>query len=64
MDSREGLFPGDLRFESFDKCAKYEDDMKGIRELWEYIITTYLLFLQVQVCNRQWILMVEAFIQK
>ena len=64
MDSREGLFLDDLPFEGFDTCAEYEDDMKGIKELWEYISTTYLSFLQVQNRSCQWILMVEVFIQK
>ena len=64
INSREGLFPDDLRFEGFDECAEYEDDMKGIKELWEYISTTYLSFLQVQNRSCQWILMVEVFIQK
>ena len=60
MDSCEGLFSDDLQF---DRCVEYEDDMKGIRELWEYISTTYSLFLQVQVRSRWWIPMVEVFIQ-
>ena len=64
MGSREGLFPDDLRFEGFEKCAEYENEMEGIRKLWEYISTTYSLFLQVQVRHRQWIPLLVAFVQK
>ena len=64
MDSREGLFPDDLCFESFDKCAEYQDDLKGIRKLWECISITCSPFLYVQHRHRRWILLVDAFVQK
>ena len=64
MGSCEDLFPDDLRFEGFEECAKYKDDMKEIRKLWEYINTMYSFFLQVQVCHRQWIPLLVVFVQK
>ena len=51
MDSGEGLFPDDVRFEGFYKFGEYEDDMKRIRDFWEQISTTYLSCLQVHVCS-------------
>ena len=64
MDSREGLFPDNLCFESFKKCAEIEHDMKGIRELWERISITCSMFLQVRHHHRRWISLGEAFVRK
>ena len=64
MDSGEGLFPGDVRFEGFCKCAECEDDMKELMDFWKQISTKYSSCLQVHIRSVQWIPMLEAFIRR